>query len=147
MRSEVNIAIIKIWLRKINIGQAQTKHNNAISYCLDTEISEKRVLESKLSKRLEELLRECADVNRWNIDELNIKRDHVQMLVQLRPEISVSKVLQLLKGKSSYIIRKESPHLTEFFWGKAEIFWGDGFFVETIGQVNESKIKEYIRNQ
>ena len=107
----------------------------------------KRVLEGNLSKRLEELLRECADVHRWNIAELSIQRDHVHMLIQLRPEISVSKVVQLLKGKSSYVIRKEFPHLTEFFWGKAESFWGDGFFVETIGQINESKIKEYIRNQ
>lgn len=107
----------------------------------------KRVLEGALSKRLIELLRECAEVNRWSIEELNVQKDHVHMLVQLRPDMSISKVVQLFKGKSSYIIRKEFPHLEEFYWGKAESFWGDGFFVETIGQVNESKIKEYIRNQ
>ena len=107
----------------------------------------KRVLEGKLSERLLELLTECAEVNRWHIDELNVQRDHVQMLVQLRPDISVSKVVQLFKGKSSYIIRKEFPHLEEFYWGKADSFWGDGFFVETVGQINETTIKEYIRNQ
>ena len=41
----------------------------------------KRVLEGGLSKRLIDLLRECADVNRWSIEELNIQRDHVHMLI------------------------------------------------------------------
>ena|SRR6202142_4663026 len=107
----------------------------------------KRVLNGALAKRLKELLLECADVNRWRIDELNIQQNHVHMLIQLRPDISVSKAVQLFKGKSSYLIRKEFPHLEEFFWGKADSFWGDGFFVETVGQVNEAVIKEYIRNQ
>lgn len=107
----------------------------------------KRILDGVIAQRIKELLEECADVNRWKIDELNIQKDHVHMLVQLRPEISVSKVVQLFKGKSSYMIRKEFPSLKEFYWGKSDSFWSDGFFVETIGQVSEDKIKEYIRNQ
>ena len=107
----------------------------------------KRILQGKLAERLVDLLTECAEVNRWHLDELNVQKDHVHMLVQLRPDLSVSKVVQLFKGKSSYIIRKEFPHLEEFYWGKADSFWGDGFFVETVGQVNETTIKEYIRNQ
>lgn len=107
----------------------------------------KRILEGAVAQRIKELLIECAEVNNWRIDELSIQRDHVHMLIQLRPDLSVSKVVQLFKGKSSYIIRKEFPRLAEFYWGKADSFWADGFFVETVGQVNESKIKEYIQNQ
>ena len=108
----------------------------------------KRILSGAIAARLKELIEECAEVNRWRIDELNIQRDHVHMLIQLRPDISVSKVVQLFKGKSSYVIRKEFPDLKEFYWGRAsDSFWSDGFFVETVGQINESKIKEYIQNQ
>ena len=108
----------------------------------------KRVLEGKIAIRIKELLEECSDVNGWRIDELNIQRDHVHMLVQLRPSLCVSTVVQLFKGKSSYIIRKEFPKLKEFYWGKPkDSFWSDGFFVETVGQVSEAKIKEYIQNQ
>jgi len=107
----------------------------------------KRVLTGAIAEKIKELLQECADVNRWRIEELTIQRDHVHMLVQLRPDVSVSKVIQLFKGKSSYAIRKEFPDLKEFYWGKSDSFWGDGFFVETVGQVSEEKIKEYIRNQ
>jgi putative transposase len=107
----------------------------------------KRILEGKIAERIRELLAECAEVNRWRIDELNVQRDHVHMLIQLRPDMSVSRVVQMFKGKSSYIIRKEFPKLQEFYWGKSDSFWCDGFFVETVGQVNEAKIKEYIQNQ
>ena len=107
----------------------------------------KRILDGAIAQRVKELVEECADVNRWKINELNIQRDHVHMLIQLRPDVSVSKVVQLFKGKSSYMIRKEFPHLKEFYWGKSDSFWSDGFFVETVGQVSEERIKEYIRNQ
>ncbi len=66
--------------------------------------------------------------------------DHVHMLIQLVPHISVSKAVQLFKGGSSKIIRAEFPELEEYLWG-------DGFFSETVGQVNLNVIREYIKNQ
>ena len=105
----------------------------------------KRILEGKVAKRIEELLYECADMNRWKIEELNIQRDHVHMLVRMRPEVSVSRMVQLFKGSSSRTIRKEFPDLKEFLWGKS--FWADGYFAETSGRVNEQQIRKYIKNQ
>ena len=105
----------------------------------------KRVLKGEIADRVRELIQECADVNRWRVDEINIQPDHVHILIQLRPDISVSKAIQLLKGKSSRIIRKEFSSLEEFDWGNN--FWSEGFFVETIGRLNETAIKQYIKNQ
>ena len=105
----------------------------------------KRFLKGAIAKRIEELIQECADVNRWRVDEINIQPDHVHILIQLRLDISISRAVQLLKGKSSRIIRKEFPSLEEFYWGNN--FWSEGFFVETVGQVNEDAIKKYIQNQ
>jgi len=105
----------------------------------------KRVLKGKVAERIAELLHECADMNRWKIEELNIQVDHIHMLVQMRPDVSVSRMVQLFKGSSSRVIREEFPDLKEFLWGK--IFWADGYFAETSGQINESRIREYIQNQ
>lgn len=105
----------------------------------------KRVLKGEIAKRIEELIIECAEINRWKIDELNIQSDHVHILIQLKPDISISKAVQLIKGKSSRIIRKEFPKLEEFYWG--DNFWCEGFFVESVGQLNEEDIKNYIKNQ
>lgn len=105
----------------------------------------KRLMEGVIAKRIEELLHECAAVNRWEIHELNMQLDHVHMLVQLRPNISVSYAVQLFKGGSSKVIREEFPELIEYLWG--ENFWAEGYFSETIGQVNEDTMREYIKNQ
>ncbi len=105
----------------------------------------KRILREKIANRIEELLRECAVINRWKIHELNIQVDHVHMLIQLKPNISVSKAVQFFKGGSSKIIREEFPDLREFLWGDS--FWADGYFSETVGDVNTDMIREYIKNQ
>ena len=105
----------------------------------------KRLLKGLIAKRLKELLEQCAEVNRWEIQELNIREDHVHLLVQLRANISPSYAVQLFKGGSSRLIREEFPELEEFLWG--ESFWADGYFGETIGQVNEQKIRKYIQDQ
>lgn len=105
----------------------------------------KRVLRGKIAQRIEKLLRECADVNKWEIHELNVQVDHVHMLIQLRPNISVSKVVQFFKGGSSKIIREEFPELQEFLWG--DNFWAEGYFSETVGKVNWNVVREYIKSQ
>ena len=74
----------------------------------------KRVLLGKVVVRLDELFREAAHVNRWVIRELNIQRDHVHMLIQVEPRVSVAKVVQVLKGGTSIKIRREFPELEEF---------------------------------
>ena len=105
----------------------------------------KRVLKGKVAERLAELFQECADLQRWKIEELNIQEDHVHILVRMRPEVSVSRMVQLFKGMTNKVIREEFSDLKEFLWGKN--FWADGYFAETSGQVHENQIREYIKNQ
>ena len=105
----------------------------------------KRVLRGELAARLHTLFNQCADVNGWFIEELAVQPDHIHMLVRLKPSVSVSDAVNLLKGGSSRIVRQEFPELEEFLWGDS--LWADGYFVETIGQVNEEIIRAYIQNQ
>ena len=71
--------------------------------------------------------------------------DHVHMMIQVGPAESVAHIVQMLKGGSSRMLRKEFPELEEFLWG--ESFWSDGYFAETVGSVEESVVKRYIREQ
>ncbi len=105
----------------------------------------KRVLVGKVAVRLQELLREAAQVNRWVMRELNIQRDHVHLLLQVEPSVSVAQVVQILKGGTSLKMRREFPELEEFLWGDS--FWADGYFAESIGTVQEEMIRKYIREQ
>lgn len=84
-------------------------------------------------------------MNRWWISELSINEDHVHVMIHINPRNSVAEVVQILKGGTSRVIRKEFPELEEFLWG--ESFWADGYFAETVGKVDEDVVKRYIRNQ
>lgn len=105
----------------------------------------RRVLRGKVAVRLKQLLYEACKINRWWIGELNIQVDHVHMVIQIKPSNSVAEVVQILKGGTSRVIRKEFPELEEFLWGDS--FWADGYFAESIGQIDEEVIKKYIREQ
>ena len=105
----------------------------------------KRILRGPLARRLYELLRQCAEMNAWHIEELNVQVDHVHLLVQLPPKEAVSHAVQLMKGGTSKVIRDEFAELEEFLWGDS--LWADGYFVVSVGQVTTATIKAYIKNQ
>src|ERR1700690_1090748 len=109
---------------------AHTKHRMLIHIVWIPKYR-KRILKGAIAIRIKELLEECAEVNRWQIHELNLQEDHVHMMLQIRPDVSVSEVVNKFKGRSSRIIRKEFPSIQEFLWGDS--FWADGYFVDTIG--------------
>lgn len=105
----------------------------------------KRILRGRLARRLYELLRQCADINGWEVVELNVQPDHVHLLVQLPRKQAVAHAVQLMKGGTSKKIREEHPELEEFLWGDS--LWADGYFAESVGRVTEARIKVYIQNQ
>jgi putative transposase len=105
----------------------------------------KRVLRGKIALQLKHLLYEACKMNQWWIEEIKIMDDHVHMMIQIKPTESVAEVVQIFKGGTSRAIRKEHPELEEFLWGDS--FWADGYFAETVGQVEEEVVKRYIREQ
>ena len=105
----------------------------------------RRVLLGKVASRLYELFRQAAEVNDWEVHELNVQKDHIHMLIQYHPRESISQAVNILKGGTSKVIRQEFPKLEEFLWGDS--FWCDGYFAESVGQVNEKVMKDYIKNQ
>ncbi len=105
----------------------------------------KRVLRGKISGRLKRLLYDACKINRWWINELCVQEDHIHLIIQLNASDSVAEAVQILKGGTSRVIRKEYPALEEFLWGDS--FWADGYFAETVGTVNEEIILKYVRDQ
>ena len=105
----------------------------------------KRVLRGKIAIRIRRLLYEGCKMNRWYISELKIKEDHIHMIIQISPKDSIADVINRLKGASSRVIRKEYPELEEFLWGDS--LWADGYFAESVGQVNEDVVRKYIQSQ
>jgi len=58
----------------------------------------KRVLRGQIAIRIKQLMYEACRVNRWWISEMSIQEDHVHIVVQVPPRMSVSEVVQRFKG-------------------------------------------------
>lgn len=79
-----------------------------------------------------------------HIIEAEICPDHVHMLVEIPPSMSVSSFVGYLKGKSTLMIFKRHANL-KYKYGNRH-FWCCGYYVDTVGK-NAKKIQEYIQNQ
>lgn len=69
------------------------------------------VLAGDVGHRYRELLREIARSKEMMIHAGSINRDHVHMLISIPPNLSVSKAVQYLKGKSSHKLLSEYQQL------------------------------------
>ena len=75
----------------------------------------------------------------------HLSQYHVHMFVSAPPHLAVSKLVQYLKGKSSYKMLQENKQLSNMFWGRH--LWGSGYFVATSGNITDEIVMEYIDNQ
>ena len=98
-----------------------------------------------VAERTRELLREICKSEDVEILKGHISKDHVHMFVSVPPHLSVSKLVQRMKGKTSRKLLSESKVLSKQFWGRH--LWGRGYFVASSGNVTDEVIIEYIKNQ
>ena len=97
-------------------------------------------------KRLEmgRILRELCRWKDINILEAEICPDHIHMLMEIPPKMSVSSFMGYLKGKSSLMIYEKWGNMKYKYRNRQ--FWCRGYYVDTVGK-NTKKIQEYIQNQ
>lgn len=77
------------------------------------------------------------------IIEMEIMPDHVHLLVEVDPQRGIHKLIKTIKGKSSFLLRKEFVELTT----KLPSLWTNSYFVSTVGGDPLNVIKQYIENQ
>ena len=97
-------------------------------------------------KRLEigAILRELCNWKGVKIINAEVCPDHVHMLVEIPPKMSVSSFMGFLKGKSSIMIYQRWGNMKYKYRNRS--FWCRGYYVDTVGK-NTKKISEYIQNQ
>ena len=91
-----------------------------------------------------EILRQLCVRKSVNIVEAEICPDHIHMLIEIPPKMSVSSFMGYLKGKSSLMIFDRHANL-KYKYGNRH-FWCRGYYVDTVGR-NKHRIAEYIRKQ
>ncbi|WP_442956986.1 IS200/IS605 family transposase, partial [Peptostreptococcus stomatis] len=80
----------------------------------------------------------------YTLQQAEVCIDHVHMLMEIPPKMSVSSFMGFLKGKSSIMIYEKWGNLKYKYRGRQ--FWCRGYYVDTAGK-NDKIIKEYIAKQ
>lgn len=105
----------------------------------------KPILKGEISLRCRALIREICKTIEVEILSGHVSVDHIDLFVSVPPYLSVSKLMQLLKGKTSRKMLSEFKPLSKQFWGRH--LWARGYFAASSGNVTDEIIMEYIKNQ
>ena len=105
-----------------------------------------KALSEGIRKRLQEVLEElCKEMN-VKVIRIGMEEDHVHLYVMIPPVHPIPYVIKRLKGISSKEIRKEfGRELKEYYW--KPVLWAVGYFVASVGSVDEKVIKKYVEEQ
>jgi putative transposase len=75
-----------------------------------------------------------------HIDCLNCVEDHIHLLISLGTEQTISKIVQLIKGESSFWVNKQSIINQKFEWQ-------DEYIALSVSRSAIEKVRQYIGNQ
>ncbi len=104
-----------------------------------------RVMTGEIARRAIELIRETCSIYYVEILSGNMSPDHAHMLVSVPPSLSISKLMQYAKGRSSRKLMQEFASIRKRYWGQH--IWGRGYFVTSVGELNEQQVQTYIETQ
>lgn len=71
------------------------------------------------------------------INCINGVADHIHLLLGLNADMSVAKIIQLIKGESSFWINKQKMTPSKFEWA-------DEYYAVSVSESQLDKVREYI---
>lgn len=105
---------------------------------------QRKVFYREKRREIGKILRMLCEWKKIKIVEAEVCPDHIHMLIEIPPKISVSSFMGYLKGKRSLMIYEQFPELKYKYRNRE--FWCRGFYVDTAGK-NAKKIQVYIQQQ
>jgi len=130
------------------------KHGRHAVYALNVHLifvckRRGKVFECRHLDRLREVFAKVCGDFETELVEFNGEQDHVHLLVSHPPKVSVSSLVNSLKGVSSRRLKQEFPDLQRF-WSvrkSAGALWSPSYFAASVGGAPISVLRQYIEQQ
>ena len=127
--------------------QAVTTNRNIVYRCTYHVVwctkYRRKVLFPPADTRLREIVQAVADEHRCLIREMEVMQDHVHILCDVDPQFGIHRLVRLMKGRSSRLLRQEFKPLRT----RLPTLWTNSYFVATVGGAPLKMIKQYIEQQ
>ena len=106
----------------------------------------RRVFTKQILDELKEIFASVCGNFEAKLIECKGEGEHVRLLVEYHPKISVSRLVNSLKGVSSRLIRKKRYEgIENALWGGS--LWSPSYFAGSCGGAPLARIRQYIEEQ
>ena len=97
----------------------------------------------KHKKLCESIIRDVAERHGIVIVEMAVMPDHLHLIVEIPPTMSISRACQLLKGASAHeLFRRQPKFRLRYPRGH---FWSPGKFYRTVGDADAETTINYVK--
>ena len=104
----------------------------------------RKIIYYELREDIQKIIKDLCKWKGVEIIEGHMMPDHIHLLVEIPPKMSVSQFMGYLKGKSAMMIFNRHANLKYKFGNRN--FWATGYYVSTVG-LNDQTVAKYIREQ
>ncbi|MDD4108806.1 MAG: IS200/IS605 family transposase [Prolixibacteraceae bacterium] len=106
----------------------------------------KSVITKEIGESLKEICLQISERYEIHFVEIGYESDHVHLLVQSVPKLSVSEIARTIKSITAKQLFQRHPEIEAKLWGGN--FWTSGYYANTVGQyANEEVIRKYVESQ
>ena len=106
----------------------------------------RKQLLKKYGNHIKQFIFEIAKESDFNIQEMEVDKDHIHLIVTAVPKLSPLQIIRKLKQETTVRIWNTYPELKKQFWNE-KIFWSDGYFCCSIGNASIETVRKYIQEQ
>lgn len=107
----------------------------------------KKLLQGEMGERMKQILQDIANMSDFDIIVMEVDKDHIHLMLDYPPTLSVRQMVSRLKSVSTMRIWKKYEEVLCFHFWKARTFWSDGYFACSTGDASAETIKKYIEEQ
>jgi putative transposase len=102
-------------------------------------------LKGAVGERTREFIKQVCKEYDVEILQGHVRPEHIHIVVSVPPHLSISKLMQYIKRKTSRKLLQEFESLKKRYYGGH--LWARGYYSATSGNITDEMIIEYVRNQ
>ena len=107
----------------------------------------KQLLKGSISDDFKQQIFDIANTRGYEIIAMETDKDHIHFLLSYDATDRVCDIVKIVKQETTYYLwQKYNSVLSKQYW-KKKIFWSDGYFACSIGEVSSATIQKYIESQ
>mgnify|MGYP003283014243 FL=1 len=107
----------------------------------------KQLLKGSIADDVKQKIFDIANTHGYEIIAMETDKDHMHFLISYDTTDRVCDIVKIVKQETTYYLwQKYGSFLSKQYW-KKRIFWSDGYFACSIGEVSSATIQKYIESQ